>query len=445
MSIDCDIEITATKDCITAECPTLDSDILHIFDFCNQDVLDRLTGEQIECLTTAFGMPSTIKNSDETYSQVIQSNTTFTLPDIQVTQSNGDIVTTPSVKNIICSQFIDSLVKNSAGVLKYTLGNGDILLIPKHNVYKSNGITLYGSDEFDENRTIPAVLIHDNGTDTNADGGATYICTVIILAKVYHSNGAGLVATIANGGTYNIPTHNILKSDLTPYLSGIEFDANTTLAAFTLTYGGNVTTYDAGDSLTIPRIYAYPMHTGQTTSYATRDAAWVQANYFNAITTAGKLVKLAAGSITTLAENNVFGNTNRFTDTLGAQLYGVGNAAVANYKIDHYTGLGWYTLLTTVAEDWTAQISSSVSFSLNSWTDFFIPDRNQYNSIANFSLTSFLLASILPSTVVNLWTSSTQAATTTAAYEVQTSQTILMVAIAKTLTTRRTAYCRKHF
>jgi hypothetical protein len=57
----------------------------------------------------------------------------------------------------------------------------------------------------------------------------------------------------------------------------------------------------------ISRTTAKLMKTGQTTSYRTGDDGNIQAG--------------RATSFSVLAENNPFGNTNRFTDELGGQTY----------------------------------------------------------------------------------------------------------------------------
>jgi len=132
--------------------------------------------------------------------------------------------------------------------------------------------------------------------------------------------------------------------------------------------------------------YMYPPPTGQTTSYRVGDDAWVEQNIFAAARAAQKLkVFNTLVDFVTLQNNNVFGNKNRFTDTAGGQEYGTGsNGSVANYIIDHYTGLGIYyyngggTLL------WNDEIDDAVNLTYNGWSDYFLPSTNQYRSILQF-------------------------------------------------------------
>ena len=89
-----------------------------------------------------------------------------------------------------------------------------------------------------------------------------------------------------------------------------------------------------------------PLKTGQTTSYRTGDDGDLEA---------GRLT-----SFLVLPCNNSFGNTDRFTDSVGGQVYGAGNGSLADYVIDHATGLGWYRLMQGTS-DWDNSIDDSLS------------------------------------------------------------------------------------
>jgi len=109
------------------------------------------------------------------------------------------------------------------------------------------------------------------------------------------------------------------------------------------------------------------MKTGQTTSQVTYDDGY---NEF------GRLVDFF-----TLAENNAFGNTNRFTDTLGGQTY------ADNIILDHstYNGtsrLAWYK------GNYTTNSATLANACLNSHADahggfatWFVPNKKQQESI----------------------------------------------------------------
>jgi len=53
IALELNVTVTALKSCWVNECD-YDSDILHLFDFCKQGVVDRLTAAQVTCLTDAL-------------------------------------------------------------------------------------------------------------------------------------------------------------------------------------------------------------------------------------------------------------------------------------------------------------------------------------------------------------------------------------------------------
>lgn len=464
ISIDFRFEITLTKSCLETECD-IDPDILHSFDFCKEGVRNKLTEQQLSCLTDALcnfvdptvrnsdnsyntTAPSvgltlpditvtqsdgstetipavtdvicqqfanaTVKNSDNSYIETVGNGEILLLPDITVTQPDGSTTSSPAVKNVTCNAFVPALVKNSVGSIKYTLSSGGIATIPKYTVKKSTGATLV-QNEFDVDTTLSPVLVK------NSVGATKY--------------------TLEAGDTQNIPKHNIYKSDGITLYGSDEFDQNRTIPAVTVNYGGTTTSYDGGESVTIPRIYAYPITTGSTTSYATRDDAWVQSNYFSGLSANGKLVRLT--NVTTLAENNTFGNTNRFTDSLGAQLYGIGNAALANYIIDHYTGLGWYAIPLT-GLNWSTAISTAAASTQHSFSDWFVPNYKQLDGLLrSVGGTSQLTLNYAPFSISNsnIWTSTTGTTTTNA---IEFANGSFYQVVAKTQS-KAIVLCRKHF
>ena len=112
--------------------------------------------------------------------------------------------------------------------------------------------------------------------------------------------------------------------------------------------------YIKAKATAVSRSTAQLMKTGQTTSYRTGDDGDIEA---------GRLT-----SFTTLAENNPFGNTNRFTDELGGTTY------TKNIVIDWstYNGtnvLGYYRIATVVA-DWNAAIDAAAESATLTCEDF---------------------------------------------------------------------------
>ena len=143
------------------------------------------------------------------------------------------------------------------------------------------------------------------------------------------------------------------------------------------------------------------MKTGQTTSYRTGDDGDLEA---------GRNV-----SFTTLAENNVFGNTNRFTDELGTQTY-TKNIVIDWSTYNGSTVLGWRRT-TTSGQTWNQAIDGALLTSIAPFTTGWrLPNFMELLSLANFSIVGFLNYSPFNLSSVNLWTSTTTAGSTTAAY-----------------------------
>lgn len=101
-----------------------------------------------------------------------------------------------------------------------------------------------------------------------------------------------------------------------------------------------------------PLTTAKLMKTGQTTSYRTGDDGDIEA---------GRLT-----SFTVLASNNPFGNTNRFTDTLGGQTY-TNNIIVDWSTYDGSTVLAYYKGDTNF-RTWNAQIDQYLSSTIGGLT-----------------------------------------------------------------------------
>jgi hypothetical protein len=141
--------------------------------------------------------------------------------------------------------------------------------------------------------------------------------------------------------------------------------------------------------------------TGQTTSYRTGDDGDLEA---------GRNV-----SFTVLAENNVFGNTNRFTDELGTQLY-LTNIVIDWSTYNGSTVLGWRRT-TTSGQTWNQAIDGALLTSIAPFTTGWrLPNFMELLSLANFQIVGFLNYSPFNLSSVNLWTSTTTAGSTSGAF-----------------------------
>ena len=148
------------------------------------------------------------------------------------------------------------------------------------------------------------------------------------------------------------------------------------------------------------RSTAQLMKTGQTTSYRTGDD--------------GDLERGRNVSFFLLAENNVFGNTNRFTDELGGQTY-TKNIVIDWSTYDGSTVLGWRR--TTGSGNWNASIDAALLVSIAPFTSGWrLPNFMELMSLVNFSNANMLNYSPFNISAVNLWSSNTTAGATTGAW-----------------------------
>jgi hypothetical protein len=153
----------------------------------------------------------------------------------------------------------------------------------------------------------------------------------------------------------------------------------------------------------ISRTTAKLMKTGQTTSYRTGDDGNIQAG--------------RATSFSVLAENNPFGNTNRFTDELGGQTY-TNNIMIDWSTFDGSSVLGWARNTYNNNADWNTVIDAALAYSVGTFTTGWrLPNVNELLSIYNYSLGTKTNYSPLNITAgINAWTSTTVASSTTQAY-----------------------------
>jgi len=155
-------------------------------------------------------------------------------------------------------------------------------------------------------------------------------------------------------------------------------------------------------STAVSRSTALLMKTNQTVSYRTGDDGDVEA---------GRDV-----SFLVLAENNIFGNTNRFTDTVGGQTY-ANNIIIDHSTYDGSKVFGWYKLSSPILYTWNQAIDWAVALSVGGFTSGWrLPNINQLMSVMNWGISSNLnYAPFSLSTQISHWTSTTNPNDTTSA------------------------------
>lgn len=129
--------------------------------------------------------------------------------------------------------------------------------------------------------------------------------------------------------------------------------------------------------------------TGQTTVYRTGDDASISAG--------------RETSFLVLGFNNPFGNTTRFTDELGSQVY-TNNWVIDWSTYDGTTVLGYFRT-PQAAAIWNTAIDNSLG-TFGTFSGCRLTNRRELENLINISLSSTMNYSPINITV-NLWTSST--------------------------------------
>lgn len=152
-----------------------------------------------------------------------------------------------------------------------------------------------------------------------------------------------------------------------------------------------------GTSLTTAKL----MKTGQTTSYRTGDDGDLEA---------GRNVDFF-----TLAENNPFGNTDRFTDELGGQTY-TNNIVIDWSTYDGSTVLGFRRGLLGPS-NWNTAIDACLAISVAPFTTGWrLPNITELHNIMNFEASPYPW-NHAPLNITDLiWTSTTIKSATNRAY-----------------------------
>ncbi len=199
-----------------------------------------------------------------------------------------------------------------------------------------------------------------------------------------------------------------------------------------------LTCQELNDGLTQPQRQVIQrvnlMKSGAVVSYASND---------DAAENKGRLVNFL-----TLDCNNSFGTLFRFTDSVGGQIYGVGNGSIPDYMIDHSTGKGWqfntgFTIFPLA--DWPTVLANAVAHNNGTFADFIMPNIKALFSLTNFgTLTMFQYAPISSGASWFIWSSSTLELLTTRAYTVLGASSTIINAPGKT-TSQHSIYVRDHF
>lgn len=303
----------------------------------------------------------TVSNSDATYSASVNAEGSLVLPDITVTDSNGSTYTQSSVTDVFCTP--------CEGVDVY-VGEANVGTFPS------------GSDVF--------VKVIQDGLEVIPEDITVVDDEVsIILADVPPCPDTNIEVNGVSEGS--VPSGSTIDVQLS--------DSGGTVTPDSVTLVGTDLQIVLPDAVAPTPVGATLMKTGQTTSYRTGDDGDIEA---------GRDV-----NFTTLAVNNPFGNTNRFTNELGGQTY-TNNIVIDWSTYQGNTVLGWYRTPNATNVVWNVAIDSALTISVGSFTSGWrLPNIMEFCSILNWGLTSYLNYSPFNLGGISLQTSTTWGFTTT--------------------------------
>lgn len=195
-----------------------------------------------------------------------------------------------------------------------------------------------------------------------------------------------------------------------------------------------------------PIIYNFGRHlwSGLAVSYYANDERDLFDNgWFNYTPTVGSnsVIQSLGSNFITLAHNNSFGNTTRFTNTSGGTAAGTGDRIF----IDHLTGLMYFcpNNNNTGTGSWETQIDSATAHSFGGFSDWKILPLNIWHTILNRNINNVNPLAYAPFNMnvggnFAYWTSTTVRSATSNAFSVQlASNGQTSSTVTKTVTSNR--------
>lgn len=144
--------------------------------------------------------------------------------------------------------------------------------------------------------------------------------------------------------------------------------------------------------------------TAQTTSYATGDDGDLEAG--------------RPTSFLVLPSNNPFGNTNRFTSTIGTQIY-TNQIYIDWTTYNGTTVLGYYKLNSALSHTWTQAVAWGIALNTGGFTSGWrLPNVNELMNLFNCSIAQNFNYTPFNLTGLSQFTSTTSPRVTTNAYEI---------------------------
>lgn len=235
--------------------------------------------------------------------------------------------------------------------------------------------------------------------DTYDDGVLTASAQYAKKNSYYNKTVDGYVITEFGGGEFAITSDDIAANLWTDNASVPLSESE--IVDILQNHTGNFKSAGGSSSAFVG---ATLMKTGQQTSYKTGDDGGLQA---------GRAVDFF-----TLATNNPFGNTNRFTDELGGSTY-ANNILIDWSTYDNIAGtvLG-YDITKRGTDTWDDAIDNALALSIGSYTTGWrLWNMREADNLRNFSLNRVLEWSpFSDATNDDYWTSTTTPFSATSAY-----------------------------
>ena len=253
------------------------------------------------------------------------------------------------------------------------------------------------------------------------------------------NSDASYTDIVASGGTLVLPDSDVnVNGNLEGTVVSVKdididvTDGTNPVTPDAITISGNTITIEVPAGGGAP-VGATLIRTGQTTSYRTGDDANTNSE--------GR-----ATDFFTLASNNPFGNTDRFTDELGGQTY-TNNIVIDWSTYDGTTVLGYRRTTNGGNITWNSAIDGALLVSIGSFTSGWrLPNVNEMQNLVNYEFLNS--GRVFDYSPINLnasnifWTSTTQTISSTLAFAITNANGTIQAANKTNNTSYRYIPCR---
>lgn len=428
----------------TYRCVLIDNSTSKQYDFAEPGTL----GLEIEPHTAPpppVGRLVIVRNSDDTYHIEVEAPDEHVLPDVTHVDSNGVEVVLPATKPFTATQCDtppDGVVIDEWGEVVLRVPSGGTVPLPGIAIeYEDkDGIVQY-TEEYPavtiDGQLMPNVSI---GMFRARNGNSEILGTAditdpnVVLPKQRVRNTLGATVSLHEVGHDGVAPNSIvaITDHLGVPITGGEVPSGESVivgipASPITTPSGAVTQLAARTPLDVRTMrsgisYAFGMFyfNGNPSIYQAGDEGTLYASgFFDYIPPVYATHHARSVDWYTLFDNNVHGNTNRFTDRDGGQSYP--NRIIQ----DHYTGLEWYSPLVPLTGTWSAAITASLALTHGGNNDWRVSAQRVLASIVtsqsglllNYAPFNLGAASTWTSTSNQQFTSNAMALVTASAWQ----------------------------